>query len=151
MLVQIPEHPDYFVNDKGEVYSIRPDRWGNRKWRKLTPQLNHNGYLRIALGRSAVDFVHALVALAWIGPKPKGMQINHKDGNKLNNAPENLEYVSPSENIKHAYKTGLAHVKLTNAQREEIKALKGTMLRREAAKLFGVSPQSISLIWRDNQ
>lgn len=161
MLVQIPEHPDYFVNHKGEVYSMRPDRHGNRGWRKLKPALIPSGYLQLHLGRKTTMYVHALVALAWIGPRPKGYQINHIDGNKLNNAPENLEYMTPSENQKHAHRTGLkkttklfgedsSQSKLTNKQREELKLLKGKMLQREAGELYGLSQASVSRIWKAN-
>lgn len=51
--------------------------------------------------------MHQLVADAIYGPCPDGMQVNHKDGNKLNYAPSNLEYVTPSENSQHAYDTHL--------------------------------------------
>lgn len=159
MLVQIPEHPDYFVSHEGDVYSMRPDRHGNRGWKKLKPGLIPSGYLQLHLGRKTLKYVHALVALAWIGPRPKGHQINHIDGNKLNNAPENIEYVTPSENQKHAHRTGLKKTtklygedsgqsKLTNKQREELKLLKGKMLQREAGELYGLSQGSVSRIWR---
>lgn len=51
--------------------------------------------------------IHVLVAAAFFGPRPRGLAINHKDGNRENNVAENLEYVTPSENTAHAYRLGL--------------------------------------------
>jgi hypothetical protein len=42
-----------------------------------------------------------------LGDLPKGLCVNHKDGNKLNNSPSNLEYITISENVKHSIKMGL--------------------------------------------
>ena len=49
--------------------------------------------------------IHRLVAQAFL-PNEKE-QVNHKDGNKLNNHVDNLQWVTQSENMKHAYDTGL--------------------------------------------
>ena len=58
--------------------------------------------------RKKYCLVHRLVANAFI-PNPENKRcINHKDGNKKNNNINNLEWVSYSENMKHAYRTGLA-------------------------------------------
>ena len=51
------------------------------------------------------ELVHRLVAASFLGlpPSPEHSQVNHKDGNQSNNAVENLEYVTPAENIAHRY------------------------------------------------
>lgn len=52
--------------------------------------------------------VHKVVARAFIGERKTGQQINHIDGNKTNNCATNLEYVTQSENAKHAFRLGLS-------------------------------------------
>jgi len=53
-------------------------------------------------------YAHRLLAEAFI-PNPQRLrEVNHKDGNKLNNALSNLEWVSSSENIRHAFSSGLS-------------------------------------------
>ena len=51
-------------------------------------------------------YVHQLVAEAFLGPCPEGHEVNHIDTDKSNNVLSNLEYVTRSENLKHAYKNG---------------------------------------------
>ena len=71
--------------------------------------LHRIGYFKTHIsgisGRSRSELVHRLVAHAFLQPpdSPLRVQVNHRDGNKENNAAENLEYVSASENIAHCY------------------------------------------------
>lgn len=67
-------------------------------------------------GRSKTYLVHALVASAFIGKRPKGYDVNHKDGNKLNNYIDNLEYITSAENKYHAVANGFIVCKLSNFQ-----------------------------------
>lgn len=92
------------VSNKGRVRS-----W-LRDCRILKLQEDKKGYirLRVTIERKKMTFkVHRLVAELFI-ENPKGLpQVNHKDGNKSNNAVENLEWVSCLENARHAIKMGL--------------------------------------------
>ena len=88
-------------------------RWGNRfrKGKIIPPAVGKRGYVYIHCckdGKTAVISLHKLVAKFFIGECPEGFEINHKDGDRLNNAASNLEYVTPSQNMCHAYANGLA-------------------------------------------
>lgn len=98
---------------------------------------------------------HQLVAMAFIGPRFAGYEINHKDGNKANNSVANLEWVTPAENKRHAQKNGLVprHVgihngraKLTDAEVSEILAQRGHVTQRCLAMQYGVSIKTIQAI-----
>ena len=69
------------------------------------PAIANKGYLRFTAsvkGKNVATNVHTQVALAFVDGWREGLQVNHKDGNKLNNCAWNLEWVSASENIRHA-------------------------------------------------
>lgn len=97
----ISGYDDYMVSNTGIVISRK-----RGDWVKLKPGTNSRGYLCVSLeGRSKC--VHRLVAEAFI-PNENGMrEINHIDGNKLNNNANNLEWCTRSHNIKHSYDIGL--------------------------------------------
>lgn len=86
-------------------------------------KLSHDsdGYLFVGLrdlNRKTVDArVHQLVAVYFLEQQPKEDQthVNHKDGNKENNKPENLEWASPYENNLHARLAGLARLGTSQA------------------------------------
>ena len=96
----------YSVSDQG---SIRRERRGpgTRPGFMLKPRRDKDGYGTVVLWKNNVPKyckIHALVLAAFLGPKPKGKETNHKDGIKLNNHLENLEYVTPAENNRHAWR-----------------------------------------------
>ena len=61
----------------------------------------HSNYPRMCNFIGA-PYCHILVAKAWIGPRPEGCELDHKDGNIRNCAVSNLEYVTPDENCRRA-------------------------------------------------
>lgn len=84
---------DYRVTENGDIISMDYRRSGKPK--KLAPQRNVHGYAIIKLMKGGEDItyrVHRLVAMAFV-PNPEKLPcINHKDENKLNNNPNNLEW-----------------------------------------------------------
>lgn len=99
----IKNYPNYIISDSGIVKNIT---------RNKILSFDCGQYLRVTLyreGSSKKFLVHRLVAETFI-PNPNNFpEVNHIDGNKRNNSVYNLEWVSHSENLKHAYKNGLAH------------------------------------------
>ena len=97
----------------------------------LAPQPNGKGYLRVSIGKKLM-FIHHLVAEKYI-PNPENKpQVNHKDGNKLNNCVDNLEWVTNQENRNHAVDNDLqvtgercSWAKLTEENIKEIRANPG--------------------------
>jgi hypothetical protein len=96
----------YMVSDDGQVMSIKQvDSIGrNLKSKILKPSIGPSGYKNVTLykGNGPKTYsIHSLVARAWIGEKPVSkfrIEIDHKNGDKLDNRYENLEYVTNREN-----------------------------------------------------
>lgn len=91
----------YRIEGDGKVWSFLRGRY-------LAVRGNNCGYLHVTLNAGIYGpfSVHRLVAAQYIGVCPDGMEINHKDGDKLNNHWTNLEYVTHSENTKRTYDLG---------------------------------------------
>ena len=71
-------------------------------------KVNDNGYIRVYIYNKTFA-LHRLIALAFIENTENKEQVNHIDGNKLNNSVENLEWVSNQENQIHKFKIGLGN------------------------------------------
>lgn len=95
----------YFATDDGHIFSEHLKR-------NISEYTDKDGYKKVRLsngdGSRKVFSVHRLV-LETFCPNPNSdkLQVNHKDGNKTNNALSNLEWCTCKENINHGYKTGL--------------------------------------------
>jgi len=109
----------YSVSDTGEVKSIervvngKPGVKRIAKSVLLKPALSKDGYLMVGLSKDGKEYsinIHRLVAIAFIGEQVEAMQVNHIDGCKLNNHVSNLEWVTPKQNIKHAFDLGIRKV-----------------------------------------
>ena len=136
---------DYIITKNGEVIN-------KHNHRKLKPQLNGKGYLRVIIGNKRY-FVHRLVAQKYISNPKNKLQVNHKDGNKTNNCVNNLEWVTNQENRNHAIKNNLhvygdkcSYAKLNSQQvltiLDLLKSNKYTLV--EIANMFGVNRATIS-------
>jgi hypothetical protein len=97
---------EYQISDHGRVKSFKR---GKEKMRK--PSIIGSGYLGLIIygtkGERKSRTLHKLVAIAFIPNDQNKKEVNHIDGNKLNNHISNLEWVTRSENAQHGWRTGL--------------------------------------------
>ena len=105
----------YEVSSLGRVRTKQKIRWNskcfaNRRVRYLNLRVHPWGYIYVGLTKNKTQTrfaVHRLVACAF-SPNPENKPfVNHIDGNKTNNNANNLEWVTRSENAKHAFRIGL--------------------------------------------
>lgn len=101
---------DYYISNKGQVGNI---------FRIIKPSLSLQGYFHVSIkinGKNKNIYNHKEVAKAFI-PNPNNLsQVNHIDGNKLNNSVDNLEWCTASENQIH--KVRMEHTKTQKITRE---------------------------------
>lgn len=152
---------DYYVTVDGHV-------WSEKSQKYMAETLDRDGYVKVALRSSDLPpkkchrySVHRLMMENFF--PFDGMadyQVNHIDGNKLNNSLENLEWVTCKENINHAIVTGLrakmnGAAKLTSQQVIEIyERSRNGEKNVDLGKEFGVHPDTIGKIrnkriWKD--
>lgn len=147
----IPGFERYEVNSTGSIRSVKTNR-------VLIPH-NCKGYLGINLMQSVKIrrrlSLHSAVMRAFFGPCPEGMQVNHIDGNKLNNALHNLEYVTNYQNAMHAIEVLGKHkrgenngrARLTESDIREIRRLASEKVtHREIGLRFGIGPKYVNRI-----
>lgn len=108
---QIPNYPNYYLTENGEVISKR-----TKREKKLTQHLDKFGYLRVGLmtpdNKCKTERIHRLMMETYGNPPPDDMidpTVDHINGNKLDNRIKNLQWLSNRDNsykgIKDTIKT----------------------------------------------
>lgn len=151
---KIPGFSRYSVSDAGCIR--RDERVGNWRPGVVSMKPNGDGYPRAALtsddGKYKSVLAHAAVALAFLGPRPRGMDVCHNDGNPANNRVSNLRYDTPTENVRDAIRHGTQvrgakqHLaRLDDARVAEIKRLlvETTLTLRAIAAQFGITSTTV--------
>ena len=140
----------YEVTKCGKVFSKRSNKELTgcvdlAGYRKIAPRINGTRYQTTA---------HRLVALKYI-PNPNNLpQVNHKDGDKLNNHVSNLEWCTPKHNIRHAHRVGLSNNDHLKKKVKQIDLDTGEVIAtypsyREASKATGITETDISAVCRN--
>jgi DNA-binding XRE family transcriptional regulator len=153
----------YEISNLGRVKSLRRfvknrDFYVRVNEKILKPGFNGK-YYQVHLcknGKSPLFEISRLVAESFIINPENKPEVNHEDGNKLNNFANNLEWNTNSENQLHAYKTGLKSAKGSKNGRSKlkesdiikIKAMynSGKYLQKEIASIYGVTRACIGHI-----
>jgi len=153
-----PHHTTYTRTRNGRLQTFTAS-FGERD---LTPYKTKSGYLEVASmsnGKRIKMTLHRLVGIAFVPGYRSDLTINHIDGDKLNNVPANLEWVSLARNTQHQWETGLVNLrgeaspgaKLTSKQVVYIRRLLAQGVSAHTlAVVAGVSPSNIALI-RDGE
>lgn len=146
----IPFHPNHQVGLRGEI---------RHKYKKniLKPIIDKDGYYRLSLGNVDNVPVHRVACMAFYGvPDDPRMQVNHIDCNRRNNCFWNLEWVTPSRNIKWGVMRGnIDPMKgIRRAAEVNPKPVRivetGPVFRsvKECAEYLGTLPTSVSRVLR---
>jgi len=149
----------YSVDKYGHIFSHYTNKY-------LKPRLGKGGYLYLSLskdGKAYCKRVHRVIAEELV-PNPKGLpQVNHIDGNKVNNTPANLEWCTSKYNVQHYYENtykghrkgkrvgeSVGTSKLTKISVKAICRLlvENVRTQKDIASLFGVSRKCINDINR---
>lgn len=167
----IPGRDGWYAGSDGHMYSILASggRGGRRKLsvpHKLQEFVNKDGSRTVNCRGMSTQYVHRLIALAFHGLCPDGMECSHKNGNPSDNVPNNLLWETHADNemrkrshgtSPHGSRNGRS--KLTEDQVAEIKRLGREAPLRDSgsrrkdgyvkvvADQFGVSPKAITNIW----
>ena len=156
----------YKISDHGRILScskIVSGKFGSKRQlpdKILSATNNGKGYLVVALYKDGQRYfrkVHRLVAKAFIENPFDLPEVNHKDGDKTNNRPYNLEWSTTKENCRHRQDNGLGNHKTANKAREKAvacfdlstgKIVNTYCSARIASIEFGCRPDSIGEVAR---
>lgn len=111
------------------------------KGKTLKPMLQNNGYYTVTLcynQKYKIVGVHRLVAQAFIPNPDNKPQVNHIDGNKMNNCVDNLEYCTAKENMQHAFKNNLINLN-TEKRKEAVKLAISKAIKSNCKKVVRIN------------
>ena len=155
----IPGLCGYQASDMGRIRSLTKTqiiktRWGGEAERTIPGKVlnvfeTKRGYVTFGT-TGKTHSVHVCVAAAFLGEKPEGYEVDHINERRNDNRVSNLQYLTVAENrSKRTPKCGEAShfSKITNKERDDILALRGTATQAQVAKVYGLSRSRVGQIW----
>lgn len=141
------------IRSKDFVQEIR-NRWGGVTKREIKGRMRvlltrKNGYTYFGVTGKTV-LVHIAVALAFLGDRPAGHEVDHINNIRSDNRVDNLRYLTVADNrARRVPKYGeQSHfAKITDEERKQLESLKGKMTQKRAAEIFGLSRSRVGQIW----
>lgn len=151
---EIPGFGDYMVSRCGLFLSVK-----RSKYKILNSSLNGNGYNVVHLfknGKRNVFQAHRIVAAVFLGNPENKPEVNHINGVKSDNRANNLEWVTRSENRRHAFMIGLQsnckennpRAKITSMDADSIRKMysSGKFTQKQIGEFFGITQMTVSAI-----
>lgn len=157
-MVEIKEEWRFVLHKGDAVFAYQISNLGNvrrlgldGKCLPLKTRINQWGYEQVNItikGKSYTKQIHRMVAETFLGYQDAKKQVNHIDGNKLNNTLSNLEWATSRENMEHARKNNLLKKKRNNLTSEEKTAIVELVLQtdltyQQIADVFGISRRTV--------
>lgn len=142
--IKTPAHESTYTrtrNGKSQTFSSAFQE------RTLSPYMTKSGYFEVCAmkeGRRVKHLLHRLVGIAFVPGYQDGLTINHIDGNKLNNRPENLEWVSLARNTQHEWEAGLVDLRGENQPGSKLTSKRVVYIRRLLAQ--GIPAHTLAIV-----
>lgn len=145
--IPIKEISGYFASNNGRIKRVKSDD------EKILHGCTNGGYYDVSL-KKVTYRIHYLIAITFHGNKPsQDHEVNHKDGNKFNNSSDNLEWLTHTENVRHAHKHIIDAEKIGKAQEKVVRQydLNGIFIKeypsiKEAANSTNTQASRISRV-----
>lgn len=140
----IPDFPNYTIDRDGRVFGLYRKRF-------LNPWASSTGHLRVDIRNSEnlqkKPYIHDLVAVTFLGPKPLGAIVRHLNDDPSDNRLQNLKYGNQSDNTADSIKNGRHKQKFSSEQIQHIRDLHATGLKgTDIRELYPCSSRTMTKI-----